>query len=300
MHAYVTPTLAVATPPEPLPEPSIKTMSLSLDHIVIAINDLETTITDYTALGFKVQLGGDHPGRATHNALIVFQDGSYFELIAWKEPAPQERWWQLLQSHGEGIVDYALLPASTAATVAEAAERGLRLEGPTDGGRIRPDGERLRWQTARPPSSDLPFLCGDITPRALRVPEGDARLHPNGALGVASLAIAVRDLDATLKRYRALLGVATAFETPHVGQPVVLPGSGLRVAVIALGGSSLIFASPYLQASAAPTAHGSDALAHQLASRGEGPYGLVLNFGAPHSPDRLDPRKTHGALIEKS
>jgi catechol 2,3-dioxygenase-like lactoylglutathione lyase family enzyme len=166
-------------------------MPLSLDHIVIAVHDLEATIADYAALGFNVQRGGDHPGRTTHNALVVFADGSYFELIAWKAPAPEERWWQLLQRHGEGIVDFALLPASTAQTVAEAAARGLVLDGPLDGGRVRPDGERLRWQTARPPTPDLPFLCGDLTPRALRVPEGEARVHPNGATGVASLALAV-------------------------------------------------------------------------------------------------------------
>src|ERR1700709_613228 len=120
-------------------------MSLSLDHIVIAVTNLEVTIADYTALGFNVQRGGDHPGRLTHNALIVFSDGSYFELIAWKEPAPQERWWQLLQRHGEGIVDFALLPASTTQAVTAAAQRGLVLDGPIDGGRVRPDGERLRW-----------------------------------------------------------------------------------------------------------------------------------------------------------
>src|SRR6478736_7896042 len=105
-------------------------MTLQLDHIVIAVNDLEASIDDYTALGFNVQRGGDHPGRATHNALVVFADGSYFELIAWKAPAPEERWWQLLQRHGEGIVDFALLPRDTAAAVAAAARHGLLLEGP--------------------------------------------------------------------------------------------------------------------------------------------------------------------------
>ncbi len=75
-------------------------MSLPLDHVVIAILDLEAAIADYTALGFQVLRGGDHPGRPTHNALVVFADGSYLELIAWKSPAPQERWWPLLQRHG--------------------------------------------------------------------------------------------------------------------------------------------------------------------------------------------------------
>src|SRR4249920_3306882 len=123
-------------------------MSLKLDHIVVAVHDLDATVADYAALGFNVQRGGDHPGRSTHNALVVFADGTYLELIAWKSPAPQERWWQVLQRRGEGIVDFALLPSDTGETVAQAAQRGLKLEGPLDGGRLRPDGERLVWQTA--------------------------------------------------------------------------------------------------------------------------------------------------------
>lgn len=266
-------------------------MSLSLDHIVIGVHDLEATIVDYTTLGFNVQRGGDHPGRSTHNALVVFADGSYFELIAWKQPAPQERWWQLLQRHGEGIIDFALLPRSVADTVAQAGQRGLVLDGPLEGGRLRPDGERLHWQTARPPSPDLPFLCGDVTPRALRVPEGDVRVHPNGALGVASLAIAVQDLDAALARYRALFGDGGQVS---IGQPVPLPGGAVRLAVIAFGGSALVLSSPR-ESTAGP----SSPLAQRLAARGDGPYALVLRTADAAQPGgALDAARAHGALIE--
>lgn len=269
-------------------------MSLPLDHIVIAVNDLDVTIADYTVLGFNVQRGGDHPGRSTHNALVVFADGSYFELIAWKEPAPQERWWQLLQRHGDGIVDFALLPRDTADTVAGAKARGLVLDGPLDGGRLRPDGERLRWQTARSPSPDLPFLCGDVTPRALRVPTGSARVHPNGAIGVASLAIAVHDLDTSLARYRALFGNGTDDESAYVGQPVSLPGVDLRLAVIAIGGSALV-----LSALRDTVGTPSSPLAQRLAERGEGPYALVLRTSdARQAGSLLDLARAHGALIE--
>ncbi|WP_219219408.1 VOC family protein [Variovorax boronicumulans] len=255
-------------------------MSLTLDHIVIAVHDLDTTIADYTALGFNVQRGGDHPGRSTHNALVVFADGSYFELIAWKQPAPQERWWQLLQRHGEGIIDFALLPRSVADTVAQAGQRGLVLDGPLEGGRLRPDGERLHWQTARPPSTDLPFLCGDVTPRALRVPEGGARVHPNGALGVASLAVAVHNLDATLARYRALFGNGAHVA---IGQPVPLPGQGLRLAVIAFGSSALVLSTA------------REATEDQV----EGPYALVLRTADATQPlGALDRVRSHGARIE--
>jgi catechol 2,3-dioxygenase-like lactoylglutathione lyase family enzyme len=269
-------------------------MSLPLDHIVIAVSDLEAAVADYTALGFNVQRGGDHPGRPTHNALVVFADGSYFELIAWKEPAPQERWWQLLQRHGEGIVDFALLPRSTSDTVAGAAQRGLVLDGPLEGGRLRPDGERLRWQTARAPSPDLPFLCGDITPHALRVPEGDARVHPNGALGVASLSIAVNDLYTTLAHYQALFGGGSDDRHDPVGQPVALPGRGPRLAIVRLGSSALVLSAPR-DAIGGP----SSPLAQRLAARGEGPYALVLRTtDASQTSGPLDLARAHGALIE--
>lgn len=266
-------------------------MALTLDHIVIAVKDLDQTIADYRALGFNVLQGGDHPGRPTYNALVVFADGAYFELIAWRSPSPGERWWELLNQHGEGIVDFALLPPGTAATVTGANERGLAYSGPHDGGRLRPDGERLQWQTARPPSADLPFLCGDLTPRALRVPEGSARVHPNGARGVLSLSIAVGDLDASLARYRALLGEAQA---AHIGTPFVLPGAGARVATIALGPTTLVLTEPRPGAAPSPTG------AEQLATRGPGPFAVVLGNSSPavQAAPAWGLDHTHGAAIE--
>jgi catechol 2,3-dioxygenase-like lactoylglutathione lyase family enzyme len=40
-------------------------MSLSLDHIVIRVQDLEQAITHFSALGFTVQRGGTHADGAT-------------------------------------------------------------------------------------------------------------------------------------------------------------------------------------------------------------------------------------------
>src|SRR5260221_453776 len=121
-------------------------MALPLDHIVIAVQDLEAAVADYRALGFQVAIGGRHPGRTSHNALVVFADGAYLEIIAWTAPAPEERWYRTLRDHGEGLVDFALLPQSTAQALAEARGRGLdTLVGPVDGGRVRPDGAQLLW-----------------------------------------------------------------------------------------------------------------------------------------------------------
>ena len=55
-------------------------------------------------------------------------------------------------------------------------------------------------------------VAADITPRSLRVREtdehgADVRIHANGATGVASISIAVSDLEQSLARYAALLGL---------------------------------------------------------------------------------------------
>ena len=183
-------------------------MKFALDHVVIAFHDLAHAIDDHRARGFNVLIGGRHPGRTSHNALVVFDDGSYLELIAWTGPGPApDRWHDLLSRHGEGLMDFALIPEDVPRAIAEASARGLRLEGPVDGGRVRPDGRELKWQTARQDTFDLPFLCGDVTPREWRVPGGEARRHPNGATGIAEVTVAVNDPEISRARYAALLGV---------------------------------------------------------------------------------------------
>jgi catechol 2,3-dioxygenase-like lactoylglutathione lyase family enzyme len=258
----------------------------SIDHIVILVNDLEQAIADYTALGFSVVRGGEHPGGATHNALVAFADGAYLELIAFLKPAERQRWWQLGQRSGEGLVDYALLPSSTAEVVAAARARGLAIEGPTDGGRVRPDGERLEWQTARA-TPDLPFLCGDITPRSLRVPEGEARQHANGALGVAGITIVVSDLDSSVARYQALLG-----DSASVTAPAPIAGLGVRAAAVRLGQTQITLAAPAGDGGLAGLA-----LREHLAVRGEGPYAVAFAAGNVERIE-LDLARAHGARLE--
>lgn len=268
--------------------------TLALDHIVIAVNDLEAAIADYRAMGFQVLVGGQHPGRTSHNALIVFADGAYLEIIAWRAPAPEERWYRTLRDHGEGLVDFALLPHDTAQMLAEARARGLdTLTGPLAGGRVRPDGEQLRWQTARHATPDVPFLCGDITPRALRVPEGDVRTHPNGALGVAQITVAVHDLDTTLGRYRALLGSAGP-SIPDANAALATV-DGVRSATLTVGPLKLL-----LQSTSTAGNDGAAMLGQRLASRGEGPCAVTLRhtLGDASAPSASDDPGTPRAAFD--
>ena len=216
-------------------------MRFSLDHVVMAVQDLQRAIDDYRSKGFTVTPGGRHPApRTSSNALVVFEDGSYLELISWTPPNPAERWSNLLQQFGEGYIDFALLPEDVPRAIEEAKSRGLALNGPIDGSRLRPDGKHVKWQTARQTTFDLPFLCGDITPREWRVPEGECRRHANGVRGIERITVAVRDAGVSAQRYAALLGVAPGGEF-EVGQARIvltekgLPARGEGIVDLALG-----------------------------------------------------------------
>lgn len=264
-------------------------MSLSLDHIVIRVQDLEQTIAHFSALGFTVQRGGAHADSATYNALIGFADGSYFELIAFLREAPEHRWWDAGDRIGDGFVDFALLPQSVAATIDAAHQRGLLYDGPIAGGRLRPDGERLEWQIGKPKSADLPFLCGDVTPRHLRVAEGDVRHHANGARGVANITLAVNDLNASLARYRALLGEFSVQRAP-------LPGYGITFAILPLGTTTLTLANPTRVSHEPAEGLASDIRRH-LATRGEGVFAVALETHAGGTARAFARELTHGAIL---
>lgn len=254
-------------------------MPLSIDHIVIAVTELDAAIRDYTTLGFTVLPGGEHP-RGSRNALVVFEDGAYLEIIAFPRPVPDFRWWQVLDRAGPGLVDYAVLPDDLNADLARARAAGIVMDGPIDGGRLQPDGTRIAWRSARPPEPDIPFLCTDVTARSLRVPEGSGRRHANGVTGVAGVTVAVQDLAISVARYQALLG----------RDPVAVggvPGLGFGLAQFRIGRQTLSLAEPQGPAAASISEH--------LVRRGQGAY--AMSFYGPDDA-RIDESLAHGARLE--
>ena len=221
--------------------------ALRLDHLVILVRDLDTAAENYRQLGFTVVPGGRHADGATHNALVVFADDTYLELVAFTSRWTLARL-RLLRRLGlldrfvpeepsfgcrlrrrgavsDGLVDYTLVPDDATRRIADARGRQLRIDGPFPGGRTRPDGQQVAWQLGFPHDQTLPFLCADTTPRQLRVPTGDVRTHANGALGIASLTIEVSDLHVASRRYGRLLGEDPVKEAE--GQAVFSAGTSI-------------------------------------------------------------------------
>jgi catechol 2,3-dioxygenase-like lactoylglutathione lyase family enzyme len=263
------------------------TSAIRLDHLVIAVRSLDAAVSDFTQMGFNVTTGGRHTHAPTRNALIYFDDGAYLELIEWLRPANGQKWYERLGNAGEGIVDFALCPEDIALVVGRTGGEGAAYHAPVPGSRVQADGEEIRWQLGWGVHDALPFLCADITPRPLRVPEGACRQHPNGVQGIVEIAVGVLDLDVAISMYERLLHVTASFP----GDLGASERLGLRVASFRVGDTDLLLIEPLPVET--PIA---DTLRDRLTQRGPGAYRLTLKAGGEQSM-ALNPALTHGAAI---
>ncbi len=187
-------------------------MPFSIDHVVIASDDLSAAIVNARAAGFTVIPGGVHGSGNSHNALIGFSDGSYLELFA---PTPrgrtaEHRWFGRIRNGG-GLVDFCLLGAHLDTEIARIRECGIEYSQLFAMARVAPDGTRIDWRLSTPPGvtgqTGWPFMIEDTTPRAIRVPHAPAELrHANGSKGVAGITVLVRDVVGSSTAFEAILG----------------------------------------------------------------------------------------------
>ena len=255
-------------------------MIRGIDHLVIAVADLEAAVKDYKALGFTVVPGGRHTGIGTYNALIAFADGAYLELIGFSEPRADHRWWAPLQKGG-GLVDFCLQTDDLAADARAFRAAGVAMGEPEPRDRQRPDGFEVRWRfalAAEPQRGVAPFIIADETPRDERVPR--ARSHENGVTGIGTLTVAVEDVDTVEGWYARALG--------RPGQRVErheLDAAGVRFAV-----------GPHVLDFVTPRGAGAASLTEWLRTRGPSPYAATLRSeGREVGP--LDDSRTHGARL---
>jgi len=255
---------------------------MKLDHIIVAVSDLEAAITDFCTLGFTTFFGGVHAGGKTHNALICLADGSYIELIAPTDPSNPPASSPYL-GRGKGFAGYAMLVDNMDVQVAHMQARGAAFDGPNPGGRRRADGRMLRWRTLFFADTLSPFLIIDDTPRTLRVPDDADRLaHANGATGIRELVVAVSDLAGAAERYESILGQA-----PQPGPAM----EGAETRSFTLDGCTVTVAGPSVDAGP---------IAAHLREYGESPYLCQVGTVDKLSAGLLDLALTHQARFELS
>lgn len=202
---------------------------LFVDHVLIAVRDLESAISGFASShGLTALPGGRHPGAGTANAIVPLRS-SYLELIAVvdrAEAASSARSRRIAEAVLEGhtFAGWALRTEDLAAVRDDLLARGWDLPAVTSGSRLTPDGHLLSWEVQELSAGDLtpelPFLIqwqieASQHPGRMEVQHaaGDARLlrvvvgHPEPAAAGARLAELRRrlggDVDVQFVRTKA-------------------------------------------------------------------------------------------------
>jgi hypothetical protein len=204
-------------------------MITRLDHVVIGVRDLDAAIQAAQQLGFDVRPGGRHTGLGTHNALIRF-GLDYLELLAIDDEAeamssggPGQFMTEYLRTRPGALLGFALASDKLEDEVA----RGYTPAKPFAMQRVRPDGHTLGWRLLVPGEHTWrrpwPFLIQWVTPDEQRLAWEGVGQHSNGALGVAGVRVAARDVAGILAIYDNQLGLAVTSST------VALPNCPIEI-----------------------------------------------------------------------
>jgi len=238
-------------------------MIIGLDHFIVLVNDLATAMQTYRRLGFEVHAGGEHPAFGSHNALVALADGTYIELVAFKDPAlAAQTFWRAGVERlrvGEGFAGFVLASNDLANDVTQ-LKSSLAYNDPQAGARVRLDGQRVAWHTSMfegSPVGLMPFLIQDDTPRARRIEPATEGLGSRAR--AREVIVVARNIEQARDAYHALLNVEP--KRVHNAASDVI---GFR---FTLDWGTLVLAHPE---------RGGNTMSEFLAHRGEGIFALTI------------------------
>ncbi|WP_448202996.1 VOC family protein [Azospirillum sp. sgz302134] len=184
-----------------------------IDHLVIAVRDLDKAREAYERLGFTITPRGRHTELKSINHTFMFGADDYVELLAVEEPHPVTAFYSDFLKAREGIAAVALKADDARAAQKLLTEAGFRASDAVDFGRPvdLPEGTRdarftiTSLDTAQTPGGRV-FLCQHHTRDVVWRPEYVQ--HGNSATGLAALVVAADDPDAVAGTYARLFGTA--------------------------------------------------------------------------------------------
>ncbi len=182
-----------------------------IDHVVIAVHDLDLAAATFRRLGFTLTPRGYHDF-GSQNHCIMFGD-DYIELVAVPKPHPFTQYYVDFLARGEGLAATALKTNDAAAAGRELAAAGLAPNGPLAVSRpvvVDAFAQDARFALVGLPLEATPghrmFLCQHLT-RDL-VWRSEWQSHGNGATGLAAIAIAAEAPAVAAAPYQRIFGVS--------------------------------------------------------------------------------------------
>jgi hypothetical protein len=207
-----------------------------IDHVIVAVRELENARTAWSRLGFTLSPLGRHIGQGTANYCVMFPS-DYLELLGIVDAADSVERLDAFLARREGPMAAAFAPAGTAEEARAALlRRQLHPSEPRPLAREieLPQGTVLpRFSLISLPPDETPgldsFLCSHLTPALMRRPQWLA--HPNGAIGLRAVHVLVESTAPLLPAYDRLFGIVQVTTTD-------------AVAVVHIGRQRLVFSTP--------------------------------------------------------
>ncbi|MGH8745462.1 MAG: VOC family protein [Burkholderiales bacterium] len=201
-----------------------------IDHVVIAVRDLDRAQQTYARLGFTLTPRGFHTLGSANHCIMFGSD--YVELLALPRQHPAMRYYAGFLARGEGLAAVALACADAGTAHAELVADGIEADAPLDFSRpVRlAQGERdASFRIVQLAPAQTPgcrgFVCQHLTRDLVWRPE--YQTHALGATGLAALAVIVENPASSAKEYARL------FDAPpqEIDEGLLVQTGGTAIAV---------------------------------------------------------------------
>jgi catechol 2,3-dioxygenase-like lactoylglutathione lyase family enzyme len=190
--------------------PNVRKHITGIDHVVIAVRDLDSTRDSYRRMGFTVTPRGYHTLGSQNHCVMFGQD--YFELLMVPQRLPGREYYYDFARIGEGLAAVALKTDNARGAFGELTAAALAPSDPVDFSRPVQLAEGAKTASFRITQLGLEqtpggqvFLCQHFTRDVVWRPE--YQTHANTATGLAAVAILSADIGATAAAYERLFDV---------------------------------------------------------------------------------------------
>jgi catechol 2,3-dioxygenase-like lactoylglutathione lyase family enzyme len=185
---------------------------IGVDHVVVAVRDLDAAAAAWRALGFTVSPRGTHSAHmGSGNYTIMFGE-DYLELLGVLAPTEHNAPMRAFLETREGLDRAAFTTDDAAAGADELRAKGIEAVGPISFGRpvtLPQGGEAearfnvFQWpRSARPAGLGI-FACQHLTRENVWIPSLQA--HANGASRLVRIEVLARDPQAGAAELAALI-----------------------------------------------------------------------------------------------
>ncbi len=301
LTAFFSSGTATAGPPDhAAPTQALLGAGMGLNHVSIPVHDLPATLALFRdQLGFNATSWGLF-AEGLENGGIEFSNHTYLEFLAVYDPhkAASTDEVAFLKNH-EGAIGFGLETDSAQRAAKFLRSRGIaaKVATTTSEGYVEPgvkfSGTWLFREIDLPKQTPgSPFLieynrANHGAPAAdtdLEQKRALERIHPNGAIRLSAVWVAVKNLDASIETYKRL---------------GLVPGRAIEVPELAANGREIAAGTGVLLLLAPNAAHNAGPIDDFLASRGEGLMGVTIevadiarvrDYLEAHAAGVLDPR----------